>query len=124
MTAIRKFNKYRAEMAKLYDAAWNFPLPDLLPEELNVLREDSSLLTDVWISRVSATTPRWLNDVDVRRGIRAVLVRDRCEEERLRLEIEADNMCRSLGIDLAAVELAIRLPASMVFHFVLEFDCG
>lgn len=114
-TAIRKFNKYRAEMAKLYDVAWNFPLPDPLPEELSTMREDPSLLTDVWVTRVSSTIPRWLNDPDVRRGIRSVLAKDRCEEERRRLEMEAENMCRSFRIDLAAVELALRLPASTVF---------
>ena len=120
MTAIRKFNKYRTEMAKLHDPEWKFPLPDPLPEELNTLREDSSLLTDVWITRVSADIPRWLNDANVRRGIRAVLARDRCEEESRRLEVEADNMCRSFRLNLAAVELALRLPASTAFYLILD----
>ena len=112
MTAIRRFNKYRAELSRLHDPAWNFPLPDPLPEELNTLREDSSLLADVWISRLSPTVPRWLEDANIRAGIRAVLARDRCEEERRRLEMEAENLCRSYGLNIAAVELAMRLPTS------------
>lgn len=119
MTAIRRFNKYRTELAKLHDASWNFPLPDLLPDELNELRENPSLLTDVWVTRISATTPRWLDDADVRTGIRAVLARDRCEEERRRLDMEADNMCRSFRLNLAAVELALQLSTSMVLYLMI-----
>ena len=121
MTAIRKFNKYRADMAKLHHVSWQFPLPDPLPEELSTLRDDPSLLTDVWVTRVSATSPRWLDDANVRRGIQAVLVRDRCEEERRRLEMEAANMCRSFRLNLAAVELALRLPASTVFYLTYNW---
>ena len=116
MTAIRKFNKYRAEMARLYQPAWNFPLPDVLPEELNTLREDASLLSDVWVTRVSPTVPRWLENPDVRSGIRAVLAKDRCLEERRRLEMEADNLCRSYSLNLAAVELAMQMPNSLSLY--------
>lgn len=124
LTAIRKFNRYRAELAMLHDATWNFPLPDPLPEELNTLREDPSLLTDVWVTRISATSPRWLDDAGVRNGIRAVLARDRCEEESRRLEMEADNMCRSFKHNLAAVDLALRLQTSTVFHLIIGLFCS
>ena len=87
-------------------------MPDPLPAELGPLRDDSSLLADVWITRVSTPTPRWLGDLQVRKGIQAVLAKDRCLEERRRLEIEADNLCQSYGRDLAAVELAMRNPNS------------
>ena len=123
MTAIRKFNKYRTELSGMHDPAWNFPLIESLPEELKVLREDSSLLADVWISRVSPTIPRWLEDANVQAGIRAVLAKDRCEEERLRLEMEAENLCRSYGLNLAAVELAMQLPASTLLLLVIDFSC-
>ena len=116
MTAIRKFNKYRTELAQLYQPAWNFPLPEALPEELKAIREDSSLLCDVWITRISPTVPRWLEDPNVRSGIRAVLAKDRCLEERRRLEMEADNLCRSYSLNLAAVELAMRNPNSLFHH--------
>ena len=112
LTAIRKFNKYCVELQRLYQPEWSFHLPAALPVELGPLREDSSLLADVWVTRVSQPTPRWLCDVLVRKGIQAVLAKDRCLEERRRLEMEADNLCRSYGRDLAAVELAMRNPDS------------
>ena len=112
LTAIRKFNKYCTELTKLYEPEWNFPLPAQLPEELNALKDDSSLLADVWVTKVSPTVPRWLEDAGVRSGIRAVLAKDRCSEERRRLSLEAENCCRWYGSELAATELAVRLPKS------------
>ncbi len=109
-TAIRKFNTYCDTLERLHKKRWNIPLPARLPTELGTLREDPSLLTDVWITQVSGPTPRWLEDVNVRRGIRAMLANDRCLEERRRLGNEADNLCRWYGQELAAVELAIRTP--------------
>ena len=100
------------ELELLYQPEWSFPLPAALPMELGPLREDSSLLADVWVSRVSKPIPRWLADVLVRKGIQAVLAKDRCLEERRRLNMEADNLCQSYGRDLAAVELAMRNPGS------------
>lgn len=96
----------------MYHPQWEFPLPIRLPTELKVLQSDSSLLADVWVTRVSAVVPPWLADTDVRRGIRAILAKDRCLEERRRLGREADNLCRWYGHQLAAVELAMRLPQS------------
>ena len=97
-------------MKKLREKDWNIPLPTHLPTELGVLREDPSLLTDVWISpaKTKAASARWLEDANVRRGIRAMLAKDRCLEERRRLGDEADNLCRWYGNELAAVELALR----------------
>lgn len=110
-TAIRKFNGYCDALKQKHRKRWNIPLPTHLPTELGALREDPSLLTDVWIAQVSdAPMPRWLEDVQVRRGIRAMLTQDRCLEERRRLGNEADNLCRWYGRELAAVELAIRTP--------------
>lgn len=108
ISAIRKFNKYCEELRRLYQPEWSFPLPAALPTELGPLREDSSLLADVWVTRISTPTPRWLSEVQVRKGIQAVLAKDRCLEERRRLEIEADNLCRSYCRELATVELAMR----------------
>ena len=112
ITAIRKFNKYCTELHRLYQPVWSFPLPEALPTELGPLREDPSILADVWVTRVSTPTPRWLCDVLVRKGIQAVLAKDRCTEERRRLEMEAENLCQSYGRDLCAVELAMRDPNS------------
>jgi hypothetical protein len=53
-----------------------------------------------------------MEDSDVRDGIRALLKRERCHEEQCRLGLEADNICRWFGDELAALELALRSPAS------------
>ena len=117
MTAIHKFNKYCEIMEEQYEPDWEFPLPARLPTKLDTLREDPSLHMDGWVTRISTTIPRWLKDPDVRRGIRAVLSKDRCVEERRRLGREADNMLQWYGFQLAAVELAIRLPTSTYISF-------
>ena len=57
-------------------------------------------MEDVWISRTPGTLPRWLEDSDVREGIRAMLKIDQCREEHLRLGIEADNLCHGFGREL------------------------
>lgn len=94
----------------MYKAEWGFPLPQPLPTELAALRDEPDLLADVWILPVPGDAPRWLEDSTVRQGIRAMLTLDRCREERRRLGNEADNLCRWYGRELAAVELAMRLP--------------
>ncbi|KAI0701749.1 hypothetical protein C8Q76DRAFT_633393 [Earliella scabrosa] len=120
LTAIRKFNSYCDTMKRQYRKKWNIPLPTKLPTELSTLREDPSLLTDVWITPVPSPMPRWLHEPNVRRGIRAMLLKDRCVEERRRLGEEADNLCRWYGNELAAVELAILTPQFARVHFLLE----
>lgn len=71
-------------------------------------------MEDVWIEPVndSDQVPLWLEDQNVRQGIRGLLKRDRCVEERHRLGMESDNLCRWYGTELAAVELALRTPGS------------
>ncbi|KAI0746147.1 hypothetical protein C8Q76DRAFT_605599, partial [Earliella scabrosa] len=120
LTAIRKFNSYCDTMKRQYRKKWNVPLPTKLPTELSTLRDDPSLLTDVWITPVPSPMPRWLHEPNVRRGIRAMLLKDRCLEERRRLGKEADNLCRWYGSELAAVELAILTPRFARIHFLLE----
>ncbi|KAI9062699.1 hypothetical protein FKP32DRAFT_1573466 [Trametes sanguinea] len=120
MTAIRKFNTYCDQLQAMYKPQWKCALPQHLPTELGALREDSSLLTDVWIAPVEADKPRWLTDPKIRSGIRALLSRDRCQEERRRLGEEADNLCRWYGRELAAVELASQMPQNSRIIFDLE----
>jgi hypothetical protein len=81
--------------------------------KLNDLRNDPTLLEDVWISPCIGEVPRWLEDPEARDGIRALLKCDRCQEEQHRLGREADNMCRWFGRELAAIELALRQPQCM-----------
>lgn len=111
MRAIRTFNKYCAKLSDLHDPSWTIPVPSPLPTHLADLRDRSDLLEDVWISRREESTPRWLADFNVRDGIRALLKKDHCLEERRRLGDESDAICSWLGTELTAVELAIRSPA-------------
>ena len=69
-------------------------------------------MEDVWVTPSQGAIPRWLEDADVRRGIRAMLKHDRCQEELTRLQREALNISRFSGTQLAAVESALKDPAS------------
>lgn len=112
MHAIRKFNGYCALLATIYNAEWSIPLPEPLPTQLGPLRDCPHLMEDVWITQSSGAVPAWLGDADVREGIRAMLKVDRCQEERRRLGMEADNLCRFFGRELSAIEVAITTPTS------------
>ncbi|KAI9453747.1 hypothetical protein HD554DRAFT_2199295 [Boletus coccyginus] len=120
MSAIRKFNSYCEQLEELHDPAWSIPLPTPLPTKLNDLRNDQSLMEDVWITPSEGQIPRWLEDQVVRDGIRAMQKRDRCLEEQRRLGIEADNLCRWYGAELAAVELAMHTPENEIFYVALQ----
>lgn len=114
MNAIRKFNTYCATLETLHKPEWGIPLPEPLPTQLALLRDNSNLMEDVWITRASGETPRWLEDSGVRAGIRGMLKVDRCCEEHKRLGMEADNLCRWYGRELCATELALCSPSSNV----------
>jgi hypothetical protein len=125
MTAIRKFNGYCETLSSLHKAEWSIPVPQQLPTQLSALRDCENLLEDVWVTPANEGTPRWLEDIDVRNGIRAMLKVERCLEERRRLGLEADNLCRWFGSELASVELALCAPESKLlcaFLFALSRD--
>lgn len=113
MLAIRKFNTYCATLEGLYKPEWGVPLPEPLPTQLTLLRESPHLMEDIWITRSQGEVPIWLEVPEVREGIRCMLKADRCLEERRRLGIEADNICRWFGRELAAIELAIATSSSL-----------
>ena len=111
MSAIGKFNNFCARLKELYNPTFGIPLPTPLPTKLAELRNDQTLLEDVWITQsLEGETPLWLWDRDVRSGIRALLKLDRCHEERRCLGMEADNMCRWFGRELCAVKFALQQP--------------
>jgi hypothetical protein len=120
MNAIHKFNRYCEVLEKLHHPEWNIPLPEPLPTQLAVLRDSSILMEDVWITRSQGEVPKWLEDADVREGIRAVLKLDRCAEERHRLGVEADNLCRWFGRELSAIEVALSMLSSKFICFIME----
>lgn len=125
LKAIRKFNAYCEQLAAIYRPEWGLPLPEALPVKLDALRNSSSLLEDVWITRSPQEVPRWLDEVEVRLGIRAMLKVDHCLEERRRLGQEADNLCRWFGRELLALEAAVLSPCSksvcLTFHAPIDF---
>ncbi|KAG1845046.1 hypothetical protein C8R48DRAFT_780054 [Suillus tomentosus] len=112
MTAIRKFNSYCERLESLYDPSWRIPLPMALPTKLADLRNNQTLMEDVWITPSAGDIPRWLDDLDVRGGIHALLKHDRCQEEQQRLSIEAENLCCYFGDELCALELALSSDAT------------
>ncbi len=73
MTAICKFNKYCERLAELYNKSWNILLPQTLPTSLSSLRDNSNLMEDIWIAPFNEAVPPWLENVDVCKGIRAML---------------------------------------------------
>ncbi|KAG6824286.1 hypothetical protein H0H92_007329 [Tricholoma furcatifolium] len=121
MNAIRKFNGYCAQLAALHRKEWHIPLPESLPLKLAPLRDSTLLLQDVWISEApEEEAPRWLQDVSVRNGIRAMLKVDRCLEERRRLGLESDNLCRWFSRELLAVRLALTNPSNSPLFPLLQ----
>jgi hypothetical protein len=85
MASIRKFNQYCQRLHELHDSSIIIPIPPPLPMKLNDLRNDLTLLEDVWISPCIGEAPRWLEDPEARDGIRVLLKHDRCQEEQRRL---------------------------------------
>ena len=120
MAAIRKFNKYCDALVALSDPTSNIPLPRHLKTDLSFLQDDPYLMEDVWVHPSTETAPPWLTDTKVRKGIRAMLKNDRCTEEYRRLGIEADNLCRWFGRELAAIELAIQTTLSKLSTLILS----
>ncbi|EDR09026.1 uncharacterized protein LACBIDRAFT_296736 [Laccaria bicolor S238N-H82] len=115
LRAIRKFNNYCEQLAAMYRPDWELPLPDALPVKLNDLRNSPLLMEDIWITRTALEVPRWLEEVEVRVGIRAMLKLNHCLEEHRRLGVEADNLCHWFGQELLALETAVLSPSSESF---------
>ncbi|OCH92954.1 hypothetical protein OBBRIDRAFT_824361 [Obba rivulosa] len=119
LTAIRKFNRYCTTLqAMVVDNAIpdTIPIPRHLSTNLSVLRDDPDLYEDVWISSpTSQDKPRWLEDVDVRQSIRALLKMERCAEEESRLQNETKNLRRWFGYKMAATELALHTSQNALY---------
>ena len=110
--AIRKYNHYCEQLSQLYDPSCAIPLPPPLPTTLTDLQNDPMLMQDIWVTPSVGEVPRWLEDADVRDGIRALIKTEHCLEEQRRLGLEADNMCRWFGHELTAIHVALRQSES------------
>ncbi|KAI9571062.1 hypothetical protein HD554DRAFT_2203599 [Boletus coccyginus] len=113
MSAICKFNTYCQQLEELYDSSWSIPLPAPLPTKLNNLRNNQSLMEDVWIALFIGHIPWWMEDKGVRVGIRVMLKHNQCLEEQHRLGTEADNLCHWFGNELVTVKLALRTSGTI-----------
>ncbi|EDR03522.1 uncharacterized protein LACBIDRAFT_331574 [Laccaria bicolor S238N-H82] len=118
--AIAKRKLALLKLAAIYCPEWGLPLPEALPVKLDALQNSSSLLEDIWIMHSPQEIPRWLDEVEVRVGIRAMLKVDHCLEERRRLGQEADNLCRWFGQELLALEAAVLSPSNQPILVLLE----
>ncbi|KAJ7845678.1 hypothetical protein B0H13DRAFT_1647204, partial [Mycena leptocephala] len=105
--ALKKFNGYCARLEELRPPGCNIPTPAALPTTLDGLRSDPSLYQDVWIQSSDEPVPRWLEDHDVRDGIRSLHIIDRCMEEVDRLNLEHANLNLWLKEELAVVAKVI-----------------
>ena len=106
--ALCKYNHYCEQLSRLHDPSWGIPLPSPLPTTPAKLRNDPTLMQDIWITPSYGKVARWLKNTDVRDGIRALIKMEHCLEEQRRLGLEADNMCRWFGYELAAIHVASR----------------
>ncbi|KAJ7078554.1 hypothetical protein B0H15DRAFT_1000961 [Mycena belliarum] len=121
LKAIKKFNAGCESLARLRPADCNVPIPSPLSTQLNGLRNDPDLHEDVWITPSVGPIPRWLNDEDVRDGIRSLHVADRCAEEVIRLNLERDNLRRWLLEEMDVVRRAIELNPESPLVFLLRW---
>ncbi|KAJ6494212.1 hypothetical protein C8R45DRAFT_824346 [Mycena sanguinolenta] len=104
---ITKFNNYCAQLEELRPPGCTIPIPTPLSTQLNGLRDGSALHEDVWITPSQGPAPRWLDDEDVRDGIRSLHRLDRCAEEEVRLGRERASLSTWLTQELAIVTRAI-----------------
>ncbi|KAK7053896.1 hypothetical protein R3P38DRAFT_3305315 [Favolaschia claudopus] len=121
LKAINKFNECCATLDRLRPPNCSIPIPSPLSTQLNGLRDDTTLHEDVWITPSQGPIPRWLNDDDVRDGIRSLHALDRCAEEVVRLNLERDNLRRWLSEEADITEQAKQaLGASPLVFFLLQ----
>ncbi|KAJ7828627.1 hypothetical protein B0H13DRAFT_1916981 [Mycena leptocephala] len=104
---IAKFNDNCAKLDRLCPVECPIPIPTPLPTRLNALRSDSSLYEDICISPSPSGIPAWLNDDDVRDGIRSLHAIDRCREEAIRLNLDRANLKTWLEHERRIVEKAL-----------------
>jgi hypothetical protein len=116
--ALKKFNGYCAHLEELRPPGCNIPTPAALPTTLDGLHSDPSLYQDVWIQSSEEPVPRWLEDHDVRDGIRSLHIIDRCMEEVDRLNLEHANLDLWLKEELAVVAKVI--SGNGTFSIVLQ----
>ncbi|KAJ7878978.1 hypothetical protein B0H14DRAFT_3774904 [Mycena olivaceomarginata] len=117
---ISKYNTYCAEIAEDWPPRCHIPMPSPLPTETTALRNDPSLYQDLWVYPTPGGVPRWMDDADVRDGIRSVHIVDRCVEETVRLKLECASMSRWLQNELEIVARAIQTLTDPILELALQ----
>ncbi|KAJ7211535.1 hypothetical protein B0H12DRAFT_1312933 [Mycena haematopus] len=120
MRSIAKFNEYCVKLEELRPEGCNIPIPSPLSTQLNGHRDDPTLYEDVWITPTTGNIPRWLDDSDVRDGIRNLHVVDRCREEEARIQLECTSMVNWLTRELEIVAAAIESSTDLVLELPLQ----
>ncbi|KAJ3554830.1 hypothetical protein NM688_g2903 [Phlebia brevispora] len=121
LALFKKFNGYCDVLSRIRPSWCNIPTPSPLPVDLIALRDDPHFMEDVWIApSATADPPRWLQDENIRHGILSMHRRLRSVEEKERCAEEAQNMCLWYGEELAAIEVALRLPSNAIYSHLLQ----
>ncbi|KAJ7841922.1 hypothetical protein B0H14DRAFT_2359849 [Mycena olivaceomarginata] len=106
LKAIYRFNDHCATLERLRPAGNQYSDTICSTHTAGSSPNSQSLHEDVWVTPQDGEIPRWMDDEDVRDGIRSLHVLDRCKEEARRLDRERQNLAGWLDKELAVVERA------------------
>ena len=88
-------------------------VPSRLPTNIAVLQSKlEELQIDVWPNPEGPPAPQYVTNAIVRKAVNGVLRLERCNEEELRLTLEATNLLRWLPFYRAALLIALGQPYS------------
>jgi hypothetical protein len=88
-------------------------LPSKLPTNMTDLRaQTDNLQLDVWPNPDGPPAPEYVTNQTVRKAIDGVLRLERCNEEELHLQMEAENLLKWLPRSRAALLIALGQPCS------------
>ncbi|KZV95745.1 hypothetical protein EXIGLDRAFT_594385, partial [Exidia glandulosa HHB12029] len=107
LRAITRYNTLCDKLKALKPRRLKFPLPEKLSEKLGTLKNDPSLMEDVWLQTGTTPAGPWLTDPGVRKGIRAQHILDRCDEEEYRVAVEEKNLYDWVFQEVVALESAL-----------------
>ncbi|KAG2336534.1 hypothetical protein BDR05DRAFT_896595, partial [Suillus weaverae] len=74
------------------------------------LCSDQILMQDVWVTPLMKEVPCWLEDLDIRNEIHALLKCDYCRKEQICLGEKTKILCWFLENQLTMLELSINYP--------------
>jgi hypothetical protein len=110
---LKDYNSHVSRLKALNKLEYKIPIPLQLESNIFALKENGTLLDDVWIEPCEAQVPPlWFSDENVRKAIRGVHMTDRCVEEVNRVQREALNMLEWFHRETLTVEVAFRNPSS------------